>query len=93
MRCHIGDCHYQDGYKKAEQRAEPIRLTLSDFGIEEERFRLEWVSAADGPRFAQVVRSFTEQVQKLGPSPYKLRIVHASMCVPKPPILASSAAL
>jgi F420-non-reducing hydrogenase iron-sulfur subunit len=39
--------------------------------VEEERFRLEWVSAAEGPRFAQVVRGFTEQVQKLGPSPYK----------------------
>jgi F420-non-reducing hydrogenase iron-sulfur subunit len=44
---------------------------LADFGIEEERFRLEWVSAAEGPRFAQVVREFTEQVQKLGVSPYR----------------------
>ena len=53
------------------QRAEAIRLMLADFGVEEERFRLEWVSAAEGPRFAQVVQGFTEQVQKLGPSPYK----------------------
>jgi len=68
--CHIGDCHYQDGNVKAEKRAEAIRLMLADFGLEEERFRLEWVSAAEGPRFAQVVHSFTEQVQKLGPSPY-----------------------
>ena len=44
---------------------------LADFGLEEERFRLEWVSAAKGPKFAEVVRNFTEQVQKLGPSPYK----------------------
>jgi F420-non-reducing hydrogenase iron-sulfur subunit len=43
---------------------------LPDFGVEEERFRLQWVSAAEGPRFAEVVRSFTEQLQKLGPSPY-----------------------
>ena len=69
--CHIGDCHYQDGNVKAEKRAEAIKLMLADFGIEEDRFRLEWVSAAEGPRFAQVVRSFTEQVQKLGPSPYR----------------------
>jgi len=44
---------------------------LDDFGIENERFRLEWVSAAEGPRFAQVVQEFTEQVKQLGPSPYK----------------------
>jgi F420-non-reducing hydrogenase iron-sulfur subunit len=69
--CHPGDCHYQEGNLKAQQRADAIRLMLGDFGIEEERFRLEWVSAAEGPRFAQVVQSFTEQVQKLGPSPYR----------------------
>jgi len=69
--CHPGDCHYQEGNLKAEKRAEAIRLMLPDFGLEEERFRLEWVSAAEGLRFAQVVREFTEQVQKLGPNPYK----------------------
>ena len=67
--CHPGDYHYQDGNRKAEKRADALRLMLADFGLEEERFRLEWVSAAEGPRFAEVVSSFTEQVQKLGPSP------------------------
>lgn len=71
MGCHIGDCHYQEGNLKAEKRAEAIRLLLDDFGIENERFRLEWVSAAEGPRFAQVVQEFTEQVKQLGPGPYK----------------------
>jgi coenzyme F420-reducing hydrogenase delta subunit len=70
--CHIGDCHYQEGNLKAEKRADAIRLMLEDFGIEDERFRLEWVSAAEGPRFAQVITEFTEQVKKLGPSPYKM---------------------
>jgi len=69
--CHLGDCHYQDGNHKAEKRAEAIRLMLADFGLEEERFRLEWVSAAEGPRFAQVVREFTEQVRQLVVSPYR----------------------
>ena len=69
--CHLGDCHYQEGNYKAEKRAEAIRLMLGDFGIEEERFRLEWVSAAEGARFAQVVREFTDQVKKLGASPYR----------------------
>jgi F420-non-reducing hydrogenase iron-sulfur subunit len=69
--CHLGDCHYQEGNYKAEKRAEAIRMMLADFGIEEERFRLEWVSAAEGARFANVVRDFSEQVQKLGASPYR----------------------
>jgi F420-non-reducing hydrogenase iron-sulfur subunit len=70
--CHLGDCHYQEGNYKAEKRAEAIRLMLEDFGLETERFRLEWVSAAEGPRFAQVVGEFTEEVRKLGPNPNKM---------------------
>ena len=69
--CHPGDCHYEEGNLKAEKRAEAIILMLEDFGLEEERFRLEWVSASEGPKFAQVAKEFTEQVKKLGPSPYK----------------------
>lgn len=56
---------------KAEKRADAIKLMLDDLGIEQERFRIEWVSSAEAPRFAQIVRDFTEQVKKLGPSPYK----------------------
>ena len=70
--CHPGDCHYEDGNLKTEKRAEAISLMLEDFGLEDERFRLEWVSASEGPRFAQVVKEFTEQIKKLGPSPYKM---------------------
>lgn len=69
--CHPGDCHYQDGNLKAEQRAEAIELMLEDFGIEPERFRLEWVSASEGGKFAQVVSEMTEEIKQLGPSPYK----------------------
>ena len=69
--CHPGDCHYQEGNLKAEKRADAIRLMLEDFGLEPERFKLEWVSAAEGPRFAQVVGDFTEEVRALGPSPYR----------------------
>jgi F420-non-reducing hydrogenase iron-sulfur subunit len=70
--CHIGDCHYEDGNEKTEKRADAIIIMLEDFGLEEERFRLEWVSASEGPKFAKVVTEFTEQVKKLGPSPYKM---------------------
>jgi F420-non-reducing hydrogenase iron-sulfur subunit len=70
--CHPGDCHYIDGNMRAEKRADAVKLMLQDFGIEEERFRLEWVSASEGPRFAQVMTEFTEQVRSLGPSSYKV---------------------
>lgn len=71
LGCHIGDCHYLEGNLKAQARKEAIELLLDDLGIERERFRLEWVSASEGPRFAQVIREMTEQVKKAGPSPYR----------------------
>jgi F420-non-reducing hydrogenase iron-sulfur subunit len=40
---------------------------LAQFGIEDERVRLEWVSASEGDRFAAIVNEMTEQVRKLGP--------------------------
>lgn len=70
--CHPGDCHYLDGNLKAQARADAIYLMLDDFGIERDRFKLEWVSASEGPKFAQVMREFTEQVKKIGPSSYKV---------------------
>ena len=68
--CHIGDCHYIDGNKSAEMRANAITLMLEDFGIEGERFRLEWISASEAPKFAQVMREVVDTIKKLGPSPY-----------------------
>ena len=68
--CHPGDCHYLEGNLKAQARADAIRLMLEDLGIEPERFRLEWVSASEGGRFAQVMQEMIETVRSLGPSPY-----------------------
>ena len=70
--CHIGDCHYLEGNLKAENRKEALELLLEDFGLEPERFRLEWISASEGPRFAKVMKEMTEAVRELGPSPYKV---------------------
>ena len=69
--CHPGDCHYLEGNLKAQARAEGIELMLEDFGLEPERFRLEWVSASEGPKFAQVMKEFTDTITALGPNPYK----------------------
>jgi len=69
--CHPGDCHYIDGNLKAEKRADAISLLLEDFGLEDERYRLEWVSASEGPKFAQVMKEMVDTIKNLGPSPYR----------------------
>ncbi|MBM3297938.1 MAG: hydrogenase iron-sulfur subunit [Candidatus Aminicenantes bacterium] len=68
--CHPGDCHYQEGNYKALRRHRLLRRVLEQMGIEHERFRLEWVSAAEGVKFQQVCNEFTEQIRRLGPLNY-----------------------
>jgi F420-non-reducing hydrogenase iron-sulfur subunit len=69
--CHPGDCHYVEGNYKAMRRFALLKRMLKDYGIEEGRVRLEWVSASEGTRFGQVVSEMTETVRKLGPSRVK----------------------
>ncbi len=69
--CHPGDCHYIEGNLRTEKRADAIELMLEDFGLEPERFRLEWISASEGQRFAEVVNEMVEQLRMLGPNPYQ----------------------
>ena len=68
--CHPGDCHYIEGNLKAQARAEAIELMLEDLGFELERFQLEWVSASEGKKFAEVVTAMVDTIKELGPSPY-----------------------
>ena len=44
-----------------------LKKTLSQLGIEEDRVRLEWVSASEGDRFAGIVNDMTEKIRELGP--------------------------
>lgn len=68
MGCHPGDCHYLEGNYEAEKKFEMVKkfLTLINF---DNRIRLEWVSASEGARYAQVVKDFVEQIREVGPSP------------------------
>ena len=70
--CHPGDCHYMSGNYKTKRKIALVRRLLSQLGVEPERLRLEWVSAAEGQRFAEVVTDFTQQIHELGPSPMKV---------------------
>ncbi len=65
--CHPGDCHYTDGNYNTLKRIPLMLKVLEQFGVEKERVRMEWISAAEGSIFAGVVKEFTETVRKLGP--------------------------
>jgi F420-non-reducing hydrogenase iron-sulfur subunit len=58
--CHPGDCHYIEGNYKTIRRMAMLKRMLADYGIEPQRFRLEWVSAGEGDRWAQVVNGITD---------------------------------
>jgi F420-non-reducing hydrogenase iron-sulfur subunit len=70
---HLGECHYLEGNKKAKDRGEGIEMMLEDFGLEPERFRIEWISSSEAQKFADVMTDMTEQLRALGPSPYSTR--------------------
>jgi len=63
--CHPGDCHYVQGNYFTRRRFAVLRSLLDFLGIEKERLRLEWVSATEGQRFAQVVTDFRDQLLQL----------------------------
>jgi len=65
--CHPGDWQHQNGDYNAMRRILLMRITLKDFGIEPERLRIEWISAGEAKRFAQVVTEFTGEIKALGP--------------------------
>ena len=67
----MGECHYLDGNVKAEKMFKMTQELVKILGIESARLRLEWISSAEGVRFAEVAREFTEQIKSLGPSTMK----------------------
>ncbi len=75
--CHFGDCHYIEGNYKAARRVALLKKMLGQLGIEEERVWLEWISAAEGSRFAQVVNNMTAKIKELGPFVRQNRIQEA----------------
>jgi F420-non-reducing hydrogenase iron-sulfur subunit len=68
--CHLpSDCHYVSGNFKTYRRIAPLRKLLEQLGFEPQRLRVEWVSASEGARFADVVKEMTAEIKRLGPNP------------------------
>jgi F420-non-reducing hydrogenase iron-sulfur subunit len=65
--CHPGDCHYIDQNYKALRRFLLLRRTLEGMGIEPERIKLIWASAAEGMKITNEINTFVEEIRKLGP--------------------------
>lgn len=65
--CHPGDCHYIEGNYKALRRYLLLKRVLKQFGIDERRLRLEWISGSEADRLKKVVNEFTEELRALGP--------------------------
>ncbi len=65
--CHPGDCHYSEGNYYARRRLALLHTLLEYIGIEKERFQIQWVSASEGKRWANVVSSFTGDLARMGP--------------------------
>ena len=65
--CHPGDCHYVEGNYKTLRRIALFKVMLQDLGIDPKRLRLDWISAAEGKKYAVTMDEFTEQIRALGP--------------------------
>ena len=76
--CHQGDCHYLKGNYKTLRRFKLLKKFLMQLGIEDDRLRLEWISASEGSRYAEVVNDMTTRVRKLGPLETKDKMLVAT---------------
>ncbi|MGQ9588272.1 MAG: hydrogenase iron-sulfur subunit [Thermoplasmata archaeon] len=67
--CHPADCHYIGGNYRTRRRIALLKMLIQQFGFDQDRLRLEWVSAGEGEKFQNTIISFTNTIKKLGRSP------------------------
>lgn len=65
--CHPGDCHYIEQNYKTLRRFKLLQRTLTQMGLEPNRVRLVWASAAEGNKLVEEFKKFTEDLRELGP--------------------------
>lgn len=69
--CHPGECHYLNANYYTFRRYRFLDAFVKELGLEPARLRLEWISATEGVKFAEVVRDMTDKIRALGPSPLR----------------------
>jgi F420-non-reducing hydrogenase iron-sulfur subunit len=65
--CHPGDCHYSEGNYKNLRRYTLLKRMIKEYGIDERRIRLEWISASEGKKLQSVVIDMVDHIKSLGP--------------------------
>jgi heterodisulfide reductase subunit A len=65
--CHLPyDCHYISGNARMKARMDALAPMLQKLGLSPQRFRVEYVSAAEGLKFAELMREMAAQLEELG---------------------------
>jgi F420-non-reducing hydrogenase iron-sulfur subunit len=72
--CHQTDCHYIDGPVKCDVAVDRLRKVLHVLGLEDERLRREMIATSEGTVFAHVIQEMVDQLKKLGPAPFKVKM-------------------
>ena len=66
--CHLNECHYiTDGNYHALSMVLLCKKVMQQIGLNPERLRIEWVSAGEGIRFAEIMNDFSLKIKELGP--------------------------
>jgi len=72
--CHPGDCHYQKGNYYERRKIALTKTLLSSIGFNTDRLRLSWISASEGPKFADTMNEFGDKINKIGKNNLKENI-------------------
>jgi F420-non-reducing hydrogenase iron-sulfur subunit len=65
--CHPGDCHYIKGNLFARRRILLLKELMDFIGLEPSRFKMSWVSAAEGAKFTRLIEEYVDELKPLGP--------------------------
>lgn len=76
--CHPGDCHYIGGNYRTRRRIAMLSSLLKQFGLNQERLGLAWISAGEAEKFATTMNGFIERITELGPSPFRTEEIDTS---------------
>lgn len=80
--CHPGECHYLEQNYKALRRFKLLRRTLAQMGIEPERIKLVWASAAEGVKLAEEITKLVAEIRALGPLNWPMVAEDAHLALP-----------
>jgi len=67
LGCSPGNCHYKNGNIATLKRITLLKKILGQYGVDENRLVLDWISAGEGEKFAGVVQAMVEKIKKMGP--------------------------